>query len=1061
MKNEKNPGHILGLDIGVNSIGWAIIGTSDGRPSSIVATGVRVFPFDADFERDFKAGKPASLAAPRREARLMRRMTERRARRHTKLFNMLARAGLLPAGKPEHVIPALDKEILAKYGRAGSRTLAHVLPYELRKRALDGKIEPYELGRALYHLGQRRGFLSNRKTAPKKDEDEKSVVKGGISQLAQEMNGAGARTLGEYFAGLDPTHQRIRNRYTSRGMYEDEFERIWQGQARHYPEVLTHELKKRLHKCIFHQRALKSAKGLVGTCEFEPKRRRAAWAHILSQRFRIWQQVNNTEIIDDNGEIKPLTEDQRQTLYNALDKEGDLSFTEAKKRLGLSRQCTFNFESGEEKRFVGNRTIAKLAGIFGDRWWAFSDEERDKIMHDVISIQKDATLAKRGRERWGLSEEAASEFGAVELQPDYCRLSRRAMMKLMPYLAKGARYGEAVKAVYGSPFAAEQALGALPPVSKYAAAIRNPAVTRVLSEVRKVANAIVGKYGKPDQVRIELAREMKKPAKERREIMKRNRENEKGRTKAYGRILAETNIQNPTRDDILKVLLAEECRWICPYTGRSISMTALFGSHPEFDIEHIMPFSVSLDDSFMNKTLCYVEENRSIKKNRTPYEAYSGSPAKYEEILQRVNRFQGTGREAKLWRFKQGEMNFDDFVERQLNDTKYATTQAAGYVGLLYGGVIDADHKRRVQASKGQMTAYLRNEWDLNGILGGGEKTREDHRQHAIDAICVALTDAGIVKALSDAAGRAQREGRRRFGRMEEPFEGFWDRAAESVLSINVSHRVSRKVNGPLHERTLYGPAPELDKKGNPVYHVRKSLDKLSVGEVADIVDDTVRKLVGEKLAQVGGPANKVFSNPANHPVLTTKDGRQIPIHRVRIRKAVAAQRIGHDATSRYILPGSNHHVEIFETKDEKGGIKWVGHMVTRLEAARRLARHQPIVNKEHEEGEEFLFSLAPGEMIEVDGDEGRELYVVRVTSIDKSGYITISYVRHTDARKKDVIMGRAKQSGDSTEQSGGVRGRRKPGESDWKKSMPESLKRLNCRKVLITPLGEVRRAND
>jgi CRISPR-associated endonuclease Csn1 len=71
-------------------------------------------------------------------------------------------------------------------------------------------------------------------------------------------------------------------------------------------------------------------------------------------------------------------------------------------------------------------------------------------------------------------------------------------------------------------------------------------------------------------------------------------------------------INSPSGNDIVKYLLAKECEMICPYTGRSISRNGLFGTNPEFEIEHIIPLSISLDDSFVNKTLCFCEENRGV-----------------------------------------------------------------------------------------------------------------------------------------------------------------------------------------------------------------------------------------------------------------------------------------------------------------------------------------------------------------------------------------------------------------------------------------------------------------
>lgn len=232
---------VLGLDIGSKSVGWALAEVGDGN-GRLIKTGVRVF--DAAVEGAFETGRAESRNKDRREARARRRQTERRARRQCKLLHQLQRAGLLPNGTASEVIPPLDRELLAKHQANQSpedpthNRLPHVLPYWLRARALDAKLELGELGRALYHLGQRRGFKSNRK-APRREDEDDGQVKQAITDLSGFMNEAGARTLGEYFAQLDPQEERIRSRWTGREMYEAEFDAIWAAQQPHHPDVLT------------------------------------------------------------------------------------------------------------------------------------------------------------------------------------------------------------------------------------------------------------------------------------------------------------------------------------------------------------------------------------------------------------------------------------------------------------------------------------------------------------------------------------------------------------------------------------------------------------------------------------------------------------------------------------------------------------------------------------------------------------------------------------------------------------------------------------------------------
>ena len=1035
----------LGLDIGANSVGWALVRLQKGRPAGLARSGVRVFA--AGVEGTIETGKDSSRAVPRREARLRRRMLARRRMRLNKLAALLQGAGLLPArdlSSPDALMKFfsdLDRALFAEV-RGGADSHVHL--YRLRARALDEPLSPHELGRALYHLAQRRGFLSNRKFNPRQEEREKEEgkVKKGISELAARMQSAGARTLGEYFSKLDPMQERIRQQWTGRQMFEDEFEAIWTAQAPHHPGVLTEDLRKKVHHAIFFQRPLKAQKHLIGECELEPGCKRAPIALLAAQRFRLLQKVNDLEVISADGQRRKLTPEERATLVEALEVERGLKFTGIRKRLKLAGH-TFNFESDNEKGLIGNHTACDLAKVFGERWSALSPEEKDRVVEDLRGIQDRAALKRRGKTKWGLDEAAAVEFAKVALEDGYCRLSRKALVKVLPLLERGEQFARARKMLYGERPAAS-AVEALPRL-EVALEVRNPAVERALTEVRKVVNGIVRQFGKPEWIRIELARDLKKPRKDRQQISQRNLENRSAREAARKRILEESGITNPRRADAEKLLLAEECWWQCPYTGKSISMSALFGPEPQFDVDHIIPFPRCLDNSFINKTLCYHDENVHRKGNHTPWEAYGSDPARWREIVARVRRFKSSAARAKVERFQMERLeSLDDFTTRQLNDTKYASRLAVEYLAKLYGAGADgvAEGKRRVQAGRGQVTWFLRSEWGLNDILDGGteEKRREDHRHHAIDAVVIALTEPRTVKMLSDAAQRAPEERRRRFGAVAPPWAGFADELRSMVDGLVVSHRVCRRVSGPLHKETYYSKA-HADPAGRECVHVRKALGALSKQDLENIVDPWVRESVILKMMELDeADPGRAFKDPARHPTLRRKDGREIPIHSVRIRCYDVIRPVGEGARERRVILGSNHHMEILEVTDSKGRARWEGVVVPMYEALRRLRADQAVVQREHGPGKTFVFSLSGGEIIEIVQEDGtRGLCVVRDITQKATGYISIRFVSIRDARKKEDIQKR-----------GG-----------WGDSGVEPLRKMNCQKVVVTPLGEVRWARD
>ncbi len=1043
--------YVLGLDIGASSVGWALLETREATACGILRAGVRVF--DAAATGVFETGRTEPPGQARRTARLMRRQTERRARRLRRLRRTLQEVRLMPEGETDQIIPALDNALMEKYRRSTDLSedvrarLPDIFPYWLRAQALDRRLEPHEVGRALYHLGQRRGFLltSNRRAPPKKDE-KAGVVKKRISELRQRMEASKARTLGEYFSRLNPHDLRIRTHYTQRDMFIDEFERIWTAQALHHPETMTARLKRKVRLAIFHQRPLKSAKGLVGPCEFERGRRRAAHATLEAQRFRVLQQVNNTEIIDHvTGEVAPLTREQSRLLADGLQVQSEMSFGKARRLLGLSgKRHVFNLEEGGEKKFIGNRTNAALRGLFDKRWTEMTDAEHERVVQDVLSVRQDEVLERRAREVWKLPPESAKKLAdEFSPEPGYLGLSRHAIRKLLPLMEEGLRYSAAVEKVYG--FGQRgAALDLLPPVAIGLPHLRNPVVHRTLAELRKVVNALIREHGKPQYVRIELARDLKRTADQRKEAWKRNLENRKAREDAASRVLKETGNAHPSGRDIEKALLWDECGHTCPYTGNPINFSALFGTEPEFDVEHIVPFSRSLDDSFFNKTLCSVKENRQRKGNRTPWEAYGSDPTRWNEIIGRVQRFQGSARIEKLRRFQlRAVESLENFASQQMNDTRQASKEALRYLGLLYGGYSDAEHQRRIFGTKGGMTAYLRDVWNLNSILGdGGNKSRDDHRHHAVDAVAVALTEPGVVKALSDAAARASRERRRRFGDVPEPWAGFLADVRGAVERIVVSHRPERKLGGALHADTFYSKE-RAGLDGQLSRRVRRPLSALKRnGDVEAIVDPVVREAVRARLGAVGGDFKKL-ADSKEPPCLIARDGRRIPIRKVRVRENAKPVQIGKDVRARFALTSDNHHMVILEEQTKRGP-RWKGLLVTRLEAVNRHSRNESVVRR----APGFVFSVASGDTLQLTDDRARSrLVVVRSVSEGKIEFVDARDARKTKDIKKDTQV--ARQNADAKKGGG------------WTTRSPEELRKLGCQKVAVSPTGQVVRAND
>ncbi|MBI5886263.1 MAG: type II CRISPR RNA-guided endonuclease Cas9, partial [Deltaproteobacteria bacterium] len=811
----------LGLDMGTNSIGWAVLThAKDGEPSGVAACGSRIFLEAVDAKTKVPKNQQ------RREARGARKLTKRRKMRKDAVTGLLLRAGLLPLDATERsdIFNTQD-------------------PYVLRKRGLDELLKPFELGRAVYHLSQRRGFLSNRK---KKAEDD-GKVKTAISALRVDITNAGCRTLGEYLAS-QPVK---RKRYTDRAMYKEEFDRIMTAQKAHLSDILTTPFRVELHNAVFYQRPLK--KHLVGKCTFEPERSRAASATLEAQAVRFLQDINHLTLKNPiTHEYRKLEPDELHKLKNILEYKEKLTWAGAKKALGLHKNEVFNLEENEIKKdLTGNRTAHAIIKAIGERWKEMKDTERNNLVTDMLTIDNVAGFLKRMKTHWGFDEATAVKLAETELEKGYARLSVRAMRRILPHLEAGMIYSDACAAAgydHANPNKAATT-GTLPEPGN----LRNPVVQKALYEARKVVNGVIREYGMPDVIRVEMARDMKTTMKEKKRIQKEQNERKKKNEAARFRLSAEWGIENPSGDDVDKYNMWEECKQTCPYTGESISREALFSAN--VDVEHIIPYSRSLDDSYMNKTLCMAAENRNVKKNMTPYEAYHADETRWQEINQRIQALPYP----KRMRFEQKEVDTNECVSRQLNDTRYISKEVAAYLKQL---------GTEVEVTKGQATAALRHRWGLNRVLappGEAIKNREDHRHHAIDAVVIALTSRRLFSKLSRLSARygGASISERGFA-LENPWPTFFSDVCEKIDGMVVSHASARKISGALHAGTAMGYL-----EGREVFAYRKPLDTFNKEkQLEDIGDRKIREIVKARLDEHSGDFKAAFGNLKEKPLL-------------------------------------------------------------------------------------------------------------------------------------------------------------------------------------------------
>lgn len=999
---------ILGLDLGTNSIGWALI---EDNQNKILGLGTRIFPMGVENLGDGEG--EISKNASRTGARGVRRQFFRRRLRKQILLKALSENKMCP-------LEASDFQEWKRNKRFPIEKLTTwfaLNPYELRQKALIEKLSLEEIGRIFYHLIQRRGFLSNSR---KGGSDDGTIFKGNPKEgkigITETQKNIEDKTLGAYLFEIYPKEnqpfqdglERIRNRYTTRKMYVDEFELIWNKQAQFHAE-LTNELKTlfggrkldgyKEDGILFHQRPLRSQKHLVGNCSFEPRKTKCPISAIPFEQFRVWQWVNTVEY---NG--KKISQEEKEKIVEFLFANEKPEFKKIRKVIG-KESAEFKFNYKDDDKIVGTHTISNLSNkkYFGKKWFEFTEKEQEDIWHVLYFFDSKSNLKEYAIKNWNFTEEQAESISKFNVKDGYASLSRKAISNILPFLKLGFTYDVAVvlggiKNVFGSDWEklsdekrnffydnvyeivrsknkggfieiikdilrndynisdnqlrklyhhsatidATELLEKLPvgkDADKDIQAIRNPIVITALFELRKLVNELIDEHGKIDEIKVEMARDLKISKSQRNKIRKEQKRLERENDRVKARLLEER--QRVTHDNILLYKLWEECKHTCPYTGKPISVTQLFSG--EVQIEHIHPWSRSLNDSFSNKTLCYADENRK-KGNKTPFEFYGSDEANWSAIKERALKLFSDTKEypnayQKFKRFVQQKFD-DDFSTRQLNDTRYISKEAKNYLSKICN---------KVTVSPGQATSNLRHKWGLNQILNDdNEKTREDHRHHAIDALVMACTKVSYVQELSKW---------NRYNRGYDvkdfpmPWLSFWKDAEKAVNQILVSHKkVSNDITvrthttekngkkhtnlgvaarGQLHKETVYG---KRTFNGEEAFHVRKPIESLETAkQIAKVVDESIRLLILKKVNELGGfvkdkvPANTFFivdENGVKQPqiFLPNQNGAPVPILKVRVKENIGGAEKLKTNVNQWVNPRNNHHVLIY--KDEQGNLK-------------------------------------------------------------------------------------------------------------------------------------------
>lgn len=519
------------------------------------------------------------------------------------------------------------------------------------------------------------------------------------------------------------------------------------------------------NQTLFYQRPLKSQKKYIGKCTLEPNKRTAPASSLIYQEFRIRKQLSDLRYTDIENDIykTKLSQEWKDCLFEYLQINKNLGLGIARKNkdgetptdiydvLEITQKKNIFFideENEEGKSLNGNKTFYAIHKTLGHEKFVELKENKllEKLWHILYMAKDDEWLMDTLIWKWNFSPEVANNLVMMGLEEGFANYSSKALQKMIPFMQNGkdefdakllAGY-EKLKEEYTEKHQLKTKIKQL--VNNE---LRNPVVEKAVGETIRLVNDIL-KHHTLDQenftIRIESTREFKKPKKQREEIRRGNTDTDKRRSE-YANFLNKKReegildfareIQKGSpiiqkfelwlelggdkeepqfkefekivqRKDREKHALWLECNRICPYTGNIINLKKLFSS--EIEIEHIIPYSKSLDDSFINKTITFSGENKA-KADQTAHDFMkSKGSQKFKEYTQRLKVF---GKEKKE-RFLLEKID-PGFINNQLPNTSYI----AKYVKTKLQEVC-----RDVQFSNGSATGELRkNDWKLNNLL--------------------------------------------------------------------------------------------------------------------------------------------------------------------------------------------------------------------------------------------------------------------------------------------------------------------------------------------------------
>jgi CRISPR-associated endonuclease Csn1 len=885
---------VLGVDVGISSIGWSLVefqGEIDNQNlpnGKILASGVRIFTQ----AENPKNGE--SLAKPRRDARLARRRNRRRSQRLTDIKDLFLKHTLV-TGIPRNKINSIYKTEEGKKD-----------PWTLRKEALYRKLDGEEFARVLTHIAKHRGFKSMRKSESEGSDakaKETQRVLNEIGKNADALKTEKWQTAGEMIASR-PEGEARRNKTNnyhnsiSRKLLQDEVKTIFAKQREFNLKEATSDLEKQYTEIAFRQKPIQSIAGMVGKCTFEKDQKRAPKNSYSAELFTALGKINNIILKPKAADRpdRPLNQDERNKILALChENKSGVTFKQIRKELSLSDEWLFNLadynrrkkdKNGKEKDPEGE-LIFKMAGYnkiraavtenCGETEWEKlkADTSTLNVIAGALATEKNDDAIINKLKEAGIGEKTIN--AVLELNfSKFIHLSTKALDKINPFLAEGYKYTEACdKAGYKEHMFGTKGMLLRTLNEDENDQITNPVAKRAITQFRKVINAIIREYGKFDQMNIELARELSNSFEKRKEILA-GQDRFRTEKEEAAKECRNKGVDPNKKNNLLKFRLwKEQDDGFCVYCGKKIEIERL-AEDGYAEVDHILPWSRSLDDSRHNKVLCHIHDNQ-LKRGQIPFEFLGGDGPKWDEFVGRINsQFKTLPKPKKnrLLKRKFDEEDMAGFKERNINDTRYISRFIKNFVehNLEFA---ESSQKQKVFVRSGALTAFLRHQWGLT------KKRDERDRHHALDAIVTACATQGMVKFASDTAQKLETYDwiNKVPPRFDPPWQNFRDDVQKSLEAVFVSRAPRHKVRGAAHKETIRS----IRKSGEDSVIVEKK-PLVDVGAKSGVTLKDIEKLyrkdqniklyetLKKRLETNGNDPVKAFGNPEDPARMPTND---------------------------------------------------------------------------------------------------------------------------------------------------------------------------------------------